>query len=268
MEEKVLLEAREGGVLILTLNRPESLNALNPRLMGALNASLQQAAQDREVGCVVITGAGRGFCPGGDVSAVKRAAERRETRPVQDTESVERRMSWVRRSGEAARLLHDMEKPTIAMINGACAGAGLSLAGACDLRIAGASAVFASAFTKFGLPGDYGGAYFWTRILGAAKARELYFLGERMSAGDALAFGLVSRVVPDADLHEATMALARGFADGARPAFAYAKRNLNFAEIGALADVLDLEAMTTILAREAASRARAAKRQGEGEASE
>jgi len=265
MDEDVLLETRERGVLILTLNRPESLNALNPQLMSALCAGLQRAAEDREVACVVLTGAGRGFCPGGDVAAVKRAVERRESRPAPDPQSVERRMAAIRRSGEAARLLHDMEKPTIAMINGACAGAGLSLAGACDLRIAAESAIFASAFTRFGLPGDYGGAYFWTRILGTAKARELYFLGERMDAAAALAFGLVSRVVPDAELRDRTLELARRFADGARPAFAYAKRNLNFAEAGALGDVLDLEAMTTVLAREASSRARAAQKASESD---
>ena len=260
MEEEVLLETREGGVLILTLNRPQALNALNRPLMNTLVDAVSRAAEDREVGCVVLTGAGKGFCSGGDLVSINKAADDRAERPNADPDSVERRIQWVRRSGEAARLLHEMHKPTIAMINGACAGAGLCLAGACDLRIASESAVFVSAFTKFGIPGDYGGAYFWTRILGSAKARELYFLGERMDAAKALDFGLVSKVVPDDQLCEMTLAIARGIADGARAGYAYAKRALNAAETGSLSDVLDLDSVGTILAREAFSRAKAARR--------
>jgi 2-(1,2-epoxy-1,2-dihydrophenyl)acetyl-CoA isomerase len=127
------------------------------------------------------------------------------------------------------------------------------------LRFAAASAVFASADVKFGVPGDYGGAYFWTRILGTAKARELYLLGEKMSADEALAFGLLTRVMPDAELRDTTLALARTIAGDTRAAYAYAKRNLNVAENGALKDVLDLDALTTVLAREAVTRARKAK---------
>jgi 2-(1,2-epoxy-1,2-dihydrophenyl)acetyl-CoA isomerase len=237
------------------------MNALDRRLMNALPEAVARAAENREVACVVLTGAGKGFCPGGDVGAINKAASAREAvKPAADPDGVERRIAWVRRSAEAARLLHEMHKPTIAMINGACAGAGLCLAGACDLRIAAASAVFASAFTRFGLPGDYGGTYFWTRILGTAKARELYLLGEKMDAARALEFGLVTRVVADAELRAATMAIARGFADGSRPAFAYAKRTLNAAENAALAEVMDLDSMSTILAREANARAKAARR--------
>jgi len=266
MDEEVLLEARDGGVLILTLNRPETLNALNPRLMNKLAEVLADAAEDRDVACVVLTGAGRGFCSGGDMGASTKAAEQRAVQPAAaDPDSVERRIAWVRRSSEAARLLHEMHKPTIAMINGACAGAGLCLAGACDLRIAGESAVFASAFTKFGLPGDYGGAYFWTRILGTAKARELYLLGERMDAARAFEFGLLTKVVPDAELRDAAMKIACSFADGARPAFAYAKRTLNAAENAGLSEILDLDAMATVMAREATTRAKAARKAAEGQ---
>jgi 2-(1,2-epoxy-1,2-dihydrophenyl)acetyl-CoA isomerase len=266
VEEEVLLETREGGVLILTLNRPDALNALNARLMNTLPGVLARAAEDREVSCVVLTGAGRGFCSGGDLGSINKAADARAATPVVvDPDSVERRIQWVRRTGEAARLLHEMEKPTIAMINGACAGAGLCLAGACDLRIAAESAVFVSAFTKFGIPGDYGGAYFWTRILGTAKARELYLLGERMDAAKALEFGLLTRVVPDADLRAATMEIAQTFAGRSRVAYGYAKRNLNAAETQSLSDVLSLEATNTILAREAGARAKAARKAAEGQ---
>ena len=263
--DEVLLETREGGVVILTLNRPQALNALNRLLMNTLAETLARIAEDREVACVVLTGAGKGFCSGGDVGSINRAADDRAERSEADPDSVERRIQWVRRTGEAARLLHEMDKPTIAMVNGACAGAGLAIAGACDLRIAAQSAVFVNVFTKFGIPGDYGGSYSWTRILGTAKARELYFLGERMDAARALDFGLVSRVVPDAELYEATMTIARGIAGGARAAFAYAKRNLNAAETGTMSEVLDQEAMTTILAREAAARAKAARKAAKGD---
>jgi 2-(1,2-epoxy-1,2-dihydrophenyl)acetyl-CoA isomerase len=259
MDDEVLLEAREGGVLILTLNRPDAMNTLQPKLMTDLTEALARAAEDREVGCVVLTGAGKAFCAGADVTVVNKANERRSQQPVLDPDAVEKRMARIRQSGEAARLLHEMDKPTIAMINGACAGAGLALAGACDLRFAAASAVFASAYVKFGVPGDYGGAYFWTRILGTAKARELYLLGEKMTAEEALAFGLLTRVTSDEALREITLTLARTIAGDTRAAYAYAKRNLNLAEMGALKDVLDLDAMTTVLAREAVTRARKAK---------
>lgn len=148
---------------------------------------------------------------------------------------------------DAARLLHDMAKPTIAMINGPCAGAGFSLAGACDLRFAGESAVLTSAFTRAGLSGDYGGAWFWTQILGTARARQLYFLSERIDARRALALGMVNEVFADDVLSARTMEIAHRIANGPRWAFAYAKRNLNAAEDTSMDRVLGLEAMSMSL---------------------
>jgi 2-(1,2-epoxy-1,2-dihydrophenyl)acetyl-CoA isomerase len=255
-----LLEFEDNGVLTLVLNRPDNLNALNSSLMRLLADAVARAAHNPEVACVVLTGAGRAFCAGGDMKASKAAREQASAR-VSDAStkpsakvSFEARVDWLRRSTEAARLLHKMAKPTIAMINGPCAGAGLSLAGACDIRIAGESAMLTSAFARAGLSGDYGGSWFWTRILGTAKARELYMLSEKIDARQALAAGMVAAVFDDADLPTQVMAMARRFADGPRPAYSYMKQNLNAAEAGTLESLLNLEATHMLLSREALSK--------------
>jgi len=141
-----------------------------------------------------------------------------------------------------SRWLHEMPKPTIAMVRGAAAGAGLSIALACDLRIASDSARFGTAFARVGYSGDFGGSWFLTRLVGTAKARELYYTAELLDAAQALALGMVNRVVPDARLEDETMALAHKIASGPRVAFRYMKRNMNAAEHDSLADHLDLEA--------------------------
>jgi 2-(1,2-epoxy-1,2-dihydrophenyl)acetyl-CoA isomerase len=143
---------------------------------------------------------------------------------------------------EIARWLHEMPKPTIAMVRGAAAGAGLSLALACDLRIAGDRARFGTAFARVGYSGDFGGSFFLTRLVGTAKARELYFTAELLDATAALGLGLVNRVVADDRLERETLDLAARLARGPRVAHRYMKRNLNAAESGTLAEILDLEA--------------------------
>ena len=143
---------------------------------------------------------------------------------------------------EGARWLHEMPKPTIAMVRGAAAGAGVSLALACDLRIAGDTARFGTAFARVGYSGDFGGSFFLTQLVGTAKARELYFTADMLDAQQALALGLVNKVVPDSRLEEETLSLAGRLARGPRIAYRYMKRNLNAAESGTLKDLLDLEA--------------------------
>jgi len=172
------------------------------------------------------------------VDRVKAMAEGTE---MQGT-TLEERAQGLRSAMEVSRWLHEMPKPTIAMVRGAAAGAGLSLAMACDLRIAGDSARFGTAFARVGYSGDFGGSYFLTRLVGTAKARELYYTAELVDAPQALAWGLVNRVVPDAQLEEETMALASRIAGGPRIALRYMKRNMNAAETGTLKDLLDLEA--------------------------
>jgi len=155
---------------------------------------------------------------------------------------MEEKAQALRSRMETSRLLHEMPKPTIAMVRGAAAGAGLSLALACDMRVASDNARFGTAFARVGYSGDFGGSFFLTQLVGTAKARELYYTAELVDAKDALALGMVNRVVPDARLEQETMALASKIANGPRVALRYMKRNMNAAESGSLKEQLDLEA--------------------------
>ena len=230
-----LLQTVKDGVAVLTLNRPERLNAMSQPMLDDLLEALPRLAEDGGVGAVVLAGAGRGFCAGGDVKAM---AEGSEMRGV----TLEERALGLRGRMEVSRWLHEMPKPTIAMVRGPVAGAGLSLALACDLRLAGESARFGTAFARVGYSGDFGGSYFLTRLVGTAKARELYFTADLVDAREALSLGLVNRVIPDDRLEEETLALAVRLARGPRIAHGYMKRNLNAAESGSLGELLDLEA--------------------------
>ena len=232
--EDLLLKSLEDGVLLLTMNRPDSLNALSADLREAMLDALAQAADDPGVGAVVLTGAGRAFSAGGDI-------KRMGGDPPPEVPPFEVRVRGLRRHAEIVRLLHEMPKPTIAMLRGAAAGAGMSLALSCDMRIASDNAKMTTAFVKVGLSGDFGGHYFLTRLVGAAKARELYFTSPMLDAAAALGLGLVNRVVADADLEVETMALARSLAQGPRITLGYMKQNLNLADHTSLQDVLDAE---------------------------
>jgi len=229
------LEQVKDGVAILTMNRPERLNAMSRPMLEAMEAALGRLAGAPEIGAVVLTGAGRAFCAGGDVKAMAEGAEVAGG-------SLEERAQQLRARMEVSRWLHEMPKPTIAMVRGAAAGAGLSLALACDLRVASDTAKFTTAFAPVGYSGDFGGSYFLTRLVGTARARELYFTAELLDAARALAIGLVNRVVPDAELETETLGLAGRLARGPRIAHRYIKRNMNAAESGTLAELLDLEA--------------------------
>jgi len=228
-----LLESREGGVAVLTMNRPDRMNALSRPMLDALLQSLRRLAEDASIGAVVLTGTGRGFCAGGDVKAMAESA---------GGEVLEERVHGLRARMEVSRLLHEMPKITIAMINGPAAGAGLSMALACDMRIAAESAKLTTAFIKVGFPGDFGGTYFLTKLIGTAKARELYYLADVVDARQAAALGIVNRVVPDADLHKETMALAARIGSGPRIAYLHMKSALNVAESGSLMESFDTEA--------------------------
>jgi 2-(1,2-epoxy-1,2-dihydrophenyl)acetyl-CoA isomerase len=230
-----LLEQVKDGVAVLTMNRPDRLNAMSPAMLDAMIEALPRLAADPDVGVVVVTGAGRGFCSGGDVKAM---AEGREAEGA----TLEARAQALRSRMEVSRWLHEMPKPTIAMIRGAAAGAGLSLALACDLRVASDNAKLATAFARVGYSGDFGGSYYLTQLVGTAKARELYYTADPVDARQALALGMVNRVVPDATLEDETMALAARIAAGPRVALGYMKRNMNAAESGSLKELLDLEA--------------------------
>ncbi len=230
-----LLETVKDGVAVLTLNRPDRLNAMSRPMLDAMLEALPRLADDPAVGVVVLTGAGRGFCAGGDVKAM---AEGNEL----GGQTMEEKAQALRARMETSRWLHEMPKPTIAMLRGPAAGAGLSLAMACDMRIASDTARLGTAFARVGYSGDFGGSYYLTQLVGTAKARELYFTADLLDAQQALGLGLVNRVVLDARLEEETMALASRLARGPRVAFRYMKRNMNAAESASLKEMLDLEA--------------------------
>lgn len=252
-----LLENLVDGVLTLTMNRPEARNAMSGEMMGALDAAVRRAALDPAVRCLVLTGAGNAFCAGGDVKGQAQAAAARASGT---TFSIEQRVHGLRTAMETARLLHEMPKPTLAVIPGPAAGAGLSLALACDLRVATTNAKLTTAFAKIGASGDYGGAYFLPRLVGAAKARELYFTADIISGQEAYALGLVNYAWPTSEFAERALAFARKLAALPTTAIGYMKKNLNAADEGSLAQVFDLEAehmVRTMMTEDHANAARA-----------
>jgi 2-(1,2-epoxy-1,2-dihydrophenyl)acetyl-CoA isomerase len=232
-----LLETFDDGIATLTMNRPEARNAMSGEMMDALREALPRLATDGKVRLVVMTGAGGAFCAGGDVKGFAAGAA------GGGEFNMEQRVNGLRFGMEISRWLHEMPKPTLAVIPGPAAGAGLSLALACDLRISVDTAKFTTAFARIGLAGDYGGSYFLPYLVGAAKARELYFMADVISAQQALDIGLVNHVFPAAGFEAAAADYARRLADQPTVALGYMKKNLNAAQHGSLADVLDLEAM-------------------------
>jgi 2-(1,2-epoxy-1,2-dihydrophenyl)acetyl-CoA isomerase len=235
MSETVLLE-RDGAVAILTLNRPESLNSMSGELLDRLVKVGREVAADAAVRAVMITGAGRAFCAGGDVKGMA-------ARPSSGGGGgLVSRVDVLRQQEEISRLLYEMPKPTIAALNGHAVGAGLSLALAADLRVASDQAKLGTAFAKVGFSGDFGGTWLLQRLIGPSRAKELYFLGDILSAEQALALGLVSRVVPHETLRDEALALARRLADGPTLAFGRMKENFTFGATNSLGDTLTKEA--------------------------
>ena len=224
-------------VLRLTLDEPGKLNAIDAQAHDELAYVWNDIDKDPDTSCVVLTGAGGAFCSGGDV---KGFADRASSNDVE--ENYECKVHDLRQRMDISRVLHEMPKPTLAVIPGPAAGAGLSLALACDLRIVAQDAKLTTAFSRVGLSGDFGGSYFLTRLVGTARARELYFTSTVLKAHEATELGIVNRVVSDDNLLEETMKLATQMANGPRIALAYMKKNLNAAETGKLSDVFELEA--------------------------
>jgi 2-(1,2-epoxy-1,2-dihydrophenyl)acetyl-CoA isomerase len=231
MSQPVLLTDVADRVGVITLNRPERRNALDGALVAALDAAVKAMAADDDVRVVVLTGAPSpgaigGFCSGGDTKGDGNDPARMELGVP--TDALEGDLS--RHDTHAAMLLHLMPKPTIAMVGGPAVGAGCSLAAACDLRFASDDAVFMAGFLPNGLPGDYGGTFFWTRVAGTAVARRLYLLNEKLTAPRALALGMVHEVVPAGELRAFTMEVAGRLARVPRGLLALVKDDLNQAE--------------------------------------
>ena len=233
-----LIESVADGVATLTMNRPEARNAFSPQMSAGLEEAIPRLARDPDVRVVVLTGAGGAFCAGGDVKGFANTGGAGGTGRA----GFEQRVAGLRAGTEMVQRLHDMPKPTMAAIPGPAAGGGLSLALACDIRIASTSAKFTTAFAKIGLAGDYGGSYFLPRLVGAAKARELYFTAELIDAHEANRIGLVNHVYSDADFPVAVESWQTRLAESATIALGYMKKNLNAADHASLGDVLDLEA--------------------------
>ncbi|HEY8171634.1 MAG TPA: enoyl-CoA hydratase [Dehalococcoidia bacterium] len=252
MSEDVLFDKRSDGVALITLNRPESLNAMGGQLMPMLAGYLADCATDRSVRCVVLTGAGRAFCAGGDVKGMAAGRDAILNANPGGGNGSQRSaaagfaagVEGLRQSQRATSgMLHTMPKPTIAMVNGHAVGAGLSLALACDIRVASDRAKLGTIFRNVGFSGDFGGSYFLQKLVGIGKARELYFTGEVLEAPEALRIGMVNRVVEHDRLEEETLALASQLASGPTLAYARMKENLNRGENSDVFTALDQEAL-------------------------
>ena len=231
---KCLIYEVKDAIATLTLNRPERLNALGDTLRDDLHDAVLRASQDAEVRVMVVTGAGKGFCAGGDVKAMNDAKEgRAPARPLEDKVAPLR--------DRVLLAMRDAPKPVIAAVNGAAAGAGMNLALGCDIRLASTAAKFTQAFVKRGLHPDWGGTYFLPRLVGMAKACELIFTGDMIDAPEALRLGLVSAVhEPDALLPE-VYRLAEKIAGGPPIAIRLAKRSLYRNERADLPEALEFE---------------------------
>jgi 2-(1,2-epoxy-1,2-dihydrophenyl)acetyl-CoA isomerase len=222
----------ESGIVTITLNRPEKLNAFIGHMRRDLAEALEAAGSDRAVRVVVITGAGRAFCAGGDITFMAELIERH------DSEEFSRLL------GAAARVvtsIRKMTKPVIAAVNGPASGAGCNLALACDLRIASTTASFSQSFVKVGLHPDWGGTYFLPRLVTPNKACEMFFLGEALNAEEALRLGIVNRVVKPEELEAATRSLAETLRDAPPIAIAAAKQAVYLSQAAELEEMLRYE---------------------------
>jgi 2-(1,2-epoxy-1,2-dihydrophenyl)acetyl-CoA isomerase len=235
MNDTVLL-ARDGPVATLTLNRPDALNTLDAPMIDALVMHTHAIARDESLRVVVLRGAGRHFMAGGDIRTF---ATQLDEAPAARSAGFER---MVGRLHAAIECLHRMPHPVVGCVHGAVAGFGLSLMNACDLVIAADDAYFASAYRQLGLTPDGGGSWSLPRLVGMRKAMEIFLLGERFGAPEALALGIVNRVVPAAELESATNAVVRALATGPVVAMRNAKRLVREATARTLSEQLQAEA--------------------------
>jgi 2-(1,2-epoxy-1,2-dihydrophenyl)acetyl-CoA isomerase len=231
-ENRFVLEKREGAVVTLALNRPERMNALNKDLVLALHDALNRVENDQEINVVVLAGAGRAFCAGGDLHAIGKGKQENDVTELQP----------ILRSGMQMVLkMRTMRQPIIAAVQGAAAGAGMNIALAADLRIASEDATFGQNFAKVGLFPDYGGTFFLPQLVGPAKAAELFYTGDMINAAEALRLGIVNRVVPFAQLESEVRALALKIAQGPAIAIRAIKQNLFARDKKNLTALLNLE---------------------------
>jgi enoyl-CoA hydratase/carnithine racemase len=233
-----LLCAIRDRVAVITLNRPEVRNALSDELTPALRTMIKRCGESRDIGALLITGAGAAFCAGGNVKGMGAHRDRKKL----DMSYEEKVADLQERQRLLTSALISLRKPTIAALPGPAVGAGLAIAMACDIRIAAQSAFVSTGYLRVGLSGDYGIAWLLTRLVGTARARELMFTADRVDAARCETIGLVNRVVPDADLQDEAFALARTIAEGPTLALRYMKDNLDEALLLDFATARDHEA--------------------------
>lgn len=252
-DDAIRWELADSGVLTLRFDRPETKNAIDTAGQSLLVRLLDDAARHPGVKVVVLTGTGSSFCTGADVRSMGAPdptdAIAREFGETPLWQAHESRVDRLKRMAQASWLLHAMGKPTIARLRGPAAGMGFSMALACDFRLASDNAFFISSFAKIGTPGDYGGSYFLTQLVGPSRAKEIYMLSDRVAAAEALALGMVNRVLPDAELDAAVDAFALRLAQGPTMAYRYIKENIHAAASETVEQVLDREAANMIRCR-------------------
>ncbi len=225
------------GIATFTLNRPEKKNALSDELTPALRQGLLDLELRQDVRCFVITGTGTAFCAGGDVSGM--GSSKSDEPPPSRADRVR---GLQHKQNTLTLRIQQLEKPVIAALPGAAAGAGLSIALACDLRVACESAFLTTAFRNIGLSGDYGGSWNLTQLVGPAKAKELYFLSDRITAAEAQQLGIINQVFPDETFRDDARVFALRVAQGPTAAIRFMKKNINTAATNPLSVTLDLEA--------------------------
>jgi len=227
-----ILVAADGGVLTVTLNRPDKLNAFNPEMHKLLRQALEQALDDANVRALLLTGAGRGFCAGQDLSERNASA---------DAAPIDLSVSLGSNYNPLVRRMRALPKPIVCAVNGVAAGAGANIALACDIVLAGRSASFVQSFSKLGLVPDSGGTYFLPRLVGSARAMGLAMLSERLSAEDAERWGLIWKAVDDDRLLDEATALARKLASGPTRGYGLLKKAMHASAGNSLDAQLDLE---------------------------
>jgi 2-(1,2-epoxy-1,2-dihydrophenyl)acetyl-CoA isomerase len=237
IDQAVLYEV-DGAVATLTLNQPERMNTMSQALLEQVTTALENAAADDAVRVLVMTGTGRAFCAGGDLTGFAAGGNQARAGAL----GVQGRIDQLRQAMRTSQLLHEMPKVTIAAINGACAGAGLAWACAADIRMAAESAMFNTAFMTAGLSGDFGGTWTLPRIVGSGKARELYLLAEKFPAREAERIGLVSRALADDQLIDEVRRVAGRIAEFSPMSVRAIKANLNDSERMSFSELLDVEA--------------------------
>lgn len=233
-DEKILLTEKKNGAGIITLNRPDKLNAFSDELTFQLQDALKEMEKDKEVRAIILTAAGRGFCAGQDLQSRSIAQEMGERPSLGD--SIRRRYNPI------VIKLRRIEKPIIAAVNGVAAGAGASIAFACDYRIVTDKVNFIQSFTKVGLIPDSGATFILTRLVGLTKAFELMLSADKLSAEEALNLGIINKIVGEDDLMKEAVALAEKLAAGPTKAFGLTKRAVNRAVFDDLEELLEYEA--------------------------